>query len=118
MQDVKGLAVVVYAESLTTQQMRYHRLSRRVNNGAIMAWFVDFTRGGFYKRDIRATKACANKSLFYVAPVVYAALGFHFDYSYPSPFDKQIESIPVDPQTTTGSLPLFLFVEPKNGLLC
>ena len=24
MQDVKGLAVGVYAESLTTQQMRYH----------------------------------------------------------------------------------------------
>jgi len=31
LQGVKGLAVVVYAESLTTQQMRYHRLSRRVN---------------------------------------------------------------------------------------
>ena len=31
LQGVKGLAVVVYAESLTTQQIRYHRLSRRVN---------------------------------------------------------------------------------------
>jgi hypothetical protein len=31
LQGVKDLAVVVYAESLTTQQMRYHRLSRRVN---------------------------------------------------------------------------------------
>jgi len=31
MQGVKGLAVVVYAEPLTTKQMGYHRLSRRVN---------------------------------------------------------------------------------------
>ena len=61
MQDVKGLAVVVYAESLTTQQMRYHRLSRRVNNGAIMTWFLDITRGGFYERDSSAAKACVNK---------------------------------------------------------
>ncbi|MBW1769868.1 MAG: hypothetical protein JRJ17_01640 [Deltaproteobacteria bacterium] len=32
MQGVKGEAVVVYANPLTTQQMLYHRLSRRVNN--------------------------------------------------------------------------------------
>jgi hypothetical protein len=32
MQGVKGEAVVVYADPLTTQQMLYHRLSRRVNN--------------------------------------------------------------------------------------
>jgi hypothetical protein len=31
LQGVKGLAVVVYAESLTTQQMWCHRLSRRAN---------------------------------------------------------------------------------------
>ncbi len=34
MQGVKGEAVVVYADPLTTQQMLYHRLSRRVNNMA------------------------------------------------------------------------------------
>ena len=39
MQDVKVEAVVVYAEALTTQQMLYHRLSRRVNN---MAAFLVF----------------------------------------------------------------------------
>ena len=39
MQDVKVEAVVVYADPLTTQQMRYHRLSRRVNN---MAAFLVF----------------------------------------------------------------------------
>jgi hypothetical protein len=31
LQGVKGLAVVVYAEFLTTQQMWHHRLLRRVN---------------------------------------------------------------------------------------
>ena len=30
--DVKGEAVVTYRESLTTKEMRYHRLSRRVRN--------------------------------------------------------------------------------------
>jgi hypothetical protein len=34
MQGVKGEAVVSYREPLTTQQMRDHRLSRRVNNSA------------------------------------------------------------------------------------
>ncbi|MBW1732681.1 MAG: hypothetical protein JRJ75_17735 [Deltaproteobacteria bacterium] len=33
-QGVKGEAVVSYAESLTTQEMRCPRLSRRVNNTA------------------------------------------------------------------------------------
>ena len=29
---VKGAAVVCYCKPVTTQKMRYHRLSRRVNN--------------------------------------------------------------------------------------
>jgi len=33
----QGEAVVVYADPLTTQQMLYHRLSRRVNNLAIFS---------------------------------------------------------------------------------
>jgi hypothetical protein len=40
MQGVKGEAVVVYANPLTTQQMRYHRLSRRVNNMAAFLVFL------------------------------------------------------------------------------
>ncbi|MBN1843643.1 MAG: hypothetical protein JW883_15360, partial [Deltaproteobacteria bacterium] len=36
---VKGEAVVVYADPLTTQQMLYHRLSRRVNNMAVFLVF-------------------------------------------------------------------------------
>jgi len=31
-QGVEGEAVVIYREPSTTQEMRYHRLSRRVNN--------------------------------------------------------------------------------------
>ena len=36
MQGVKGEAVVVYTDPLTTQQMLYHRLSQRVNNMAVL----------------------------------------------------------------------------------
>jgi hypothetical protein len=39
MQGVKGEAVVVYADPLRTQQMLYHRLSRRVNNMAVFLVF-------------------------------------------------------------------------------
>ena len=39
MQGGKGEAVVVYADPLTTQQMLYHRLSRRVNNMAVFVVF-------------------------------------------------------------------------------
>jgi hypothetical protein len=31
-QGAKGEAIVSYCEPLATQEMRYHRLSRRVNN--------------------------------------------------------------------------------------
>jgi hypothetical protein len=50
MHDVKGLAVVIYAEALTTKQMRYHQLSRRVNNAAIMALLLNVTGRGFQKK--------------------------------------------------------------------
>ncbi len=39
MQGVEGEAVAVYADPLTTQQMLYHRLSRRVNNMAVFLVF-------------------------------------------------------------------------------
>ena len=39
MQGVKGEAVVVYADPLTTQQMLYHRLSQWVNNMAVFPLF-------------------------------------------------------------------------------
>jgi len=49
MQGVKGEAVVIYAKPLTTQQMRYHRLSRRVNNSANIISFLDFTMCAFVR---------------------------------------------------------------------
>jgi len=56
MQGVKGEAVVIYAEPLTTRQMRYHRLSARVNNSANIIAFLEFTmcafvRGGRYTQE-------------------------------------------------------------------
>jgi len=53
MQGVKGEAVVVYADPLTTQEMLYHRLSRRVNN---IAGFLDMTRSTFHKNTQRDRK--------------------------------------------------------------
>jgi hypothetical protein len=57
MQGVKGEAVVIYAEPLTTQQMRYHRLSRRVNNSANIISLLDFTTCAFVRcgRKIQGT---------------------------------------------------------------
>jgi len=42
-QGVEGEAVVIYRELSTTQEMRYHRLSQRVNNMAVLGLFVEFT---------------------------------------------------------------------------
>ncbi len=49
MQGVKGEAVVIYAKPLTTQQMGYHRLSRKVNNSANIISLLDFTTCAFVR---------------------------------------------------------------------
>ena len=41
---VKGEAVVVYCEPLTTKEMGYYRLSRRVNNTVKKPSFLEITR--------------------------------------------------------------------------
>ncbi len=46
-QGIKGEAVVLYAEPLITREMRYPRLSRRVNNRTNQKRFNDATFGGF-----------------------------------------------------------------------
>ncbi|MBW1717299.1 MAG: hypothetical protein JRJ77_16005 [Deltaproteobacteria bacterium] len=46
-QGVKGEAVVNYAEPLTTQEMQYHRLSRRVNNKPKKALYIHSTGSDF-----------------------------------------------------------------------
>jgi hypothetical protein len=49
-QGVKGEAVVVYRKSLTTQEMGYPRLSRRVNNMADFSLFMNVTLCGFVNK--------------------------------------------------------------------
>jgi len=46
---VEGEAVVLYREPSTTQEMRYPRLSRRVNKMAVFACFRDATWSGFQR---------------------------------------------------------------------
>jgi hypothetical protein len=41
-QGAEGEAIVGYCEPLATQEMRDHRLSRKVNNMAVFSLFVDF----------------------------------------------------------------------------
>jgi hypothetical protein len=75
-QGVEGEAVVCYAEPLTTQEMRYHRLSRRVNNMASLSLFVDVTPSEFAK--LTQERSNLRLSLLFrtFCHVVYATLGF------------------------------------------
>ena len=76
MQDGKGEAVVIYREPLTTQQMRYHRLSRRVNNMAGFSHFIDVTGGEFHKIAQKNRKARLLLLFRTFCHVVYATLGY------------------------------------------
>jgi len=48
-QGVKGEAVVLYCEPLTTKEMRRPRLSRRVNNTAILRALLELTNSDVLK---------------------------------------------------------------------
>jgi len=74
MQGVKGKAVVIYAEPLTTQQMRYNRLSR-VNNMACFFSFPDITHGKFHNIAQKDGKERLLLLLRTFCHVVYATLG-------------------------------------------
>jgi len=76
MQGVKGSAVVVYAASLTTKQMWYHQLSRRVNNRAIIKDPLTAPDARSTKGIAASQKLRAHKQLLFLGPVVYATLGF------------------------------------------
>jgi hypothetical protein len=75
-QGVEGEAVVCYAEPLTTQEMRYHRLSRMANNMAGFSLFVDVTPNEF--AEIAQERRNMRLSLLFrtLCHVVYATLGF------------------------------------------
>ena len=76
MQGVKGEAVVVYADPLTTQQMLYHRLSLGVNNMAVFSGFLDITRRAFHKNTQKDDKERLLFLFQTFCHVVYATVGF------------------------------------------
>ncbi len=78
MQGVKCEAVVIYAEPLTTQQMRYHRVSRRVNNKPKKALNNDVTGSDFLHKLQYCYKWFSLFLIQYSRRVVYATLGFAF----------------------------------------
>jgi hypothetical protein len=74
-QGVKGEAVVVYREPFTTQEMRYHRLSRRVNNMAVFPSFLDISRSELQNIAQKNRKDGLLLLLRTFSHVVYATLG-------------------------------------------
>jgi len=71
---VKGEAVVVYADPLTTQQMLYHRLPKGKQHGCFSG-FLDITRSAFHKITQKDRK---NRLLLLFSTfchVVYATIG-------------------------------------------
>jgi hypothetical protein len=75
MQGVKGEAVVIYADPLRTQEMRYHRLSRRVNNTACFFSLLDVTHSEFHKIAQKDGEERLLLLLRTFCHVVYATLG-------------------------------------------
>ncbi len=75
MQGVKGEAVVVYADPLTTQQMLCHRLSLRVNNMAVFPRFLDIIRSAFHNGDPNGRKDKLLLLLKTFCHVIYATIG-------------------------------------------
>ena len=51
MQGVKGDAVVIYREPLTTKQMRCHQLSQRIKNMVVFPPFFDIIHSAFHDGD-------------------------------------------------------------------
>ena len=77
-QGVKGEAVVIYREPLTTQEMRHHRLSRRVNNMAGFSLFVHITHSEFHKIAQEDRKVRLLLLFRTFCHVVYATLGLPY----------------------------------------
>jgi hypothetical protein len=75
MQGVKGEAVVCYCEPLTTQQMRDHGLSRRVNNSANIMPSLDLTICAFVRDARKFIKLFMTLALSHSCRIVYATLG-------------------------------------------
>jgi hypothetical protein len=74
-QDVEGEAVVSYREPVTTQEMLYHRLSRRVNNLAVFFNTLDITCNEFHKIARKYPKERILLLLRTFCRLVYATMG-------------------------------------------
>ena len=62
-QGAKGEAVVIYCEPLATKKMRYPRLSRRVNNMAVLTVFR-MSLGVISSKAVRKSQYAYNYSLY------------------------------------------------------
>jgi len=74
-QGVEGEAVVIYRELSTTQEMRYHRISSRVNNMAVFPSFLDISRSELENIAQKDWKDGLLLLLRTSGHVVYATLG-------------------------------------------
>ena len=73
---VKGEAVVTYRKPLTTKEMQYPRLSRRVKNKTNLTPMLDFTSNGFQHLPKDLLKALLLLSLTIPCHIFYATMGF------------------------------------------
>jgi hypothetical protein len=74
-QGGEGEAIVRYCEPSPTQEMRYPRLSRRVNNMAVFSPFLDITAGGFVNETLQIYNSLLFLPFLILCHVVYATLG-------------------------------------------
>jgi hypothetical protein len=83
-QGAEGEAIVGYCEPLATKvedpvnngEMRYHRLSRRVNNMAFFSLFVDFMVCAFGNDTLQRSNILVLYTFLTGCHVFYATLGF------------------------------------------
>ena len=75
-QGAEGEAIVGYCEPSATQEIRYHRLSRRVKNMAVFSLFVDFTVCAFVNNALQRCNILLLWTFLIGCHVFYATLGF------------------------------------------
>ena len=74
-QGGKGEAVVFYREPLTTSEMQYPRLSRRVNNMAGFGAFLDSTQSELQQEPSKPGMKLHYSSSWQFCHVIYATIG-------------------------------------------
>jgi hypothetical protein len=74
-QGAEGEAIARYCEPSATQEMVYHRLSRRVNNMAVFGLLLDFTVCAVANDALQRYNISLFCIFFIGCHVVYATLG-------------------------------------------